>query len=150
MLKQVQHDGHTLKFSNPNDKMFLLLFLSKENETPKEGVNCHFYSRMLFDFLPCFFHFTGPVDVIKNKDGVIMYFREKFFKVIQGRLLLMITVEVYHIKRCFRFSGIWNFVENLIGFWVLLGFYPTIPCPLSSKNSSNFSTLRSILLKLNF
>ena len=48
--------------------LFLFKLRAEKNKPKEKNVNRAPYGRMLFDFLPGFFHFLAPMDVIKNKN----------------------------------------------------------------------------------
>ena len=62
----IDEDSYFLK---PNPKMlFLFKFLSEKNYAKKKKINAAGDSRIIFNCIPRGFHFTAPVNIIKNEN----------------------------------------------------------------------------------
>ena len=61
--------------------LYFKLF-AKENKAQKEDVHRALHSRMCLDFGPGFFHFFAPMDVVENKNGVVVSFGKKPMEII--------------------------------------------------------------------
>ena len=59
-------------FSNAYRKMLFFLFFMKKYNAPIKSIDTYGNIRMLFNILPSLLHTFAPIDVIKDKNRIIM------------------------------------------------------------------------------
>ena len=74
-------------------------FRTKENEPEKEDINRALNGRMAFNFFPCLFHFFAPMNIIKNKNGVVICFRQQMVEVVDRWAITVVSIYVSQIDR---------------------------------------------------
>ena len=71
--------------SKPDTEMLLLFkLLAEENKAEKEDVDSTADGWMLPDLLPGSFHFFAPVNIVKNKDRIVMDLFKKLVEVVDS------------------------------------------------------------------
>ena len=73
--------------------MFFPLFLSKKYKAPEKGVDGNGYLRVLFDDFPSLGHAFWPINIIKNKNGVVVDWWEEGFKICYGGFFGMVAIK---------------------------------------------------------
>ena len=72
--------------------LFFPEFLPKKNDPDKEKVDTATDSRMFLNGFPGLFHFPAPVDVIKDKDRIVIYFWQQLLKIVFSGLSSVVTI----------------------------------------------------------
>ena len=49
---------------------------------------------VIFNVLPSFCHAFRPINIIKNKDGIVICFRQKHFKILNGSDFIMVPIKL--------------------------------------------------------
>ena len=73
--------------------MLFYLFIPKENQAPLKGIYANGHFRMRLDDLPGFLHAFTPINIVENKNGIIMNMIQTLVKVIKGGFFLMIAIK---------------------------------------------------------
>ena len=77
--------------------LFTFKFATKEIQNPKKNVDVKRTAGMFFNFCPGFFHFGTPVNVIENKNGVVVRFFQQLVKIIHGWSVAMVAINVCQV-----------------------------------------------------
>jgi hypothetical protein len=83
-----------LTHSNSERKVLFHLSFSKEYHPPEERVNSDSDLVMIFNVCPGFLHGGCPVNVIKNKNTILMSRIKALLEIGKGGFLLMISVKI--------------------------------------------------------
>lgn len=67
-------------------------FFFEKYDADKEQIYGEPHFRMAFNFLPGVFHALAPVNIIKNKNRIVVRLWKKRFKIMQGRGFLVIAI----------------------------------------------------------
>ena len=63
-----------------------------ENDTNKKQVDGKCYLWMLFDLLPCSFHFGAPMNIVENQESVIMSKSQQLLEIMKCGFLFVMTI----------------------------------------------------------
>ena len=74
------------------------LFFPEEYEPEIIKVYCNGNPRMPFDRFPSRLHTTAPVDIIEDKNAIVMRLRHTLFEILQGRGLRVVTINENHVQ----------------------------------------------------
>ena len=72
--------------------LFFPEFLPEKNDPDKKKINGAANRRMLFNCLPCLFHFPAPVYIIKNKNRIIGSLLQQLVEITQRGLQPVIAI----------------------------------------------------------
>ena len=72
-------------------------FGPEKNQAHKKQVDGNGDGGMRYYFGPGFFHFGTPVDVVKNKNGIVALFSQQLLKVSHGGCVAVVAVNVRQV-----------------------------------------------------
>src|SRR6476660_2179689 len=79
----------------------MLLFfklVAEKNKTKEKDINRAPHGGMLLNSCPGFFHLSAPVNIVENKDRLIVKQRKHVLKIGDGWLVAVIAVDIHYIQ----------------------------------------------------
>ena len=79
--------------SKPDYKILFAQAFPEKYQPQSEQVDAYGYLRMLADLSPCLLHAVRPVDVVKNKYGILVAHRQALVEIFECSFICMVSVE---------------------------------------------------------
>jgi hypothetical protein len=68
-------------------------FLPEKNDPYEKKVDRTANSRVHFYLLPGLLHFKAPVNIVKDKNGMVIHFWQQTIKIIQSWFTAVVTID---------------------------------------------------------
>ena len=72
--------------------LFFPEFLPEKNDPGKEKVDAAADQWMFFYGFPGLFHFPAPMDIVKDKDRIVIYFWQQLLEIVFSGLSSVVTI----------------------------------------------------------
>src|SRR4030095_9333920 len=96
---------HKMKSKTNGEMLLFFEFMAQQGYANKEQINSASDRRIFFDFLPGLFHLLTPVNVIQDKNGIIICLCKQLTKIIYCGSVTVIT-----IHKCKIYC--WQLIKN--------------------------------------
>lgn len=82
-----------ISISKPDYKILFAHAFPEKNQPHFEQIYTYRHLRMLADLMPCFFHATRPMYIVKNKYGILITHKKTFIEIFKRSYIGMIAIE---------------------------------------------------------